>query len=95
MASVRDHGVTEGGDVFVRAAGMVIRVSDPRATRDLTRFFRERKYLAVERETGVVEVVPIASAGDRGDRGDRVRILQDLAAWRERNRGVEATPVDA
>jgi hypothetical protein len=92
MASVRDHGVMEGGDVFVRAAGMVIRVSDPRAARDLTRFFRERKYLAVERETGIVEVVPIASAGDRGD---RVRILQDLAAWRERNRGVEATPVDA
>ncbi len=77
--------------MFVRAAGMVIRVNDPGGARDLTRFFRERKYLAVEREPGVAEVVPISSAGEHADRS---RILRDAAAWRERNPGVEATPLE-
>ena len=70
---------------------MLIRVSDPEAARNLTRFFRNRKYLAVERETGVVEVLPIASAGERAD---RLRIVRDTAAWREQNPGVETTPLE-
>ena len=77
--------------MFVRAAGMLIRVSDPRAARDLTRFFRIRKYLAVDRETGVVEVLAIASAVERAD---RLRILRDAAAWRQQNPAVDATPVE-
>jgi hypothetical protein len=70
---------------------MQIQISDPRAAKDLTRFFRSREYLAVERTKGVLEVVPIQAVGQRADRR---RTLRDLAEWAAANPEFEATPMD-
>ncbi len=69
---------------------MRIRLSDPRAAKDLTRFFRSRDYLAAQRGPNVVEVVPITAVSERAD---RARALRDLATWAEANPGVEAVPL--
>jgi len=69
---------------------MRIRLSDPRAAKDLVRFFRSRAYLAAERDPNVVEVVPINAVSQRAD---RARALRDLAEWSQANPGVDAVPL--
>jgi hypothetical protein len=69
---------------------MRIRLDDRSLSRDLVRHFRGRGYLAVERERGVVEVLPI-DASDARD--DRARTLADLAAWSRAHGGAGAAPL--
>ena len=76
--------------MLLRSGAMRIRISDPRAARDLVRFFRTRGYLAAARGPNVVEVVPIDSAGERAD---RARALGDLETWSEANPGIGAVPL--
>ena len=67
---------------------MQIQIDDPRRAQDLVRHFRSRGYLAVEREPGTVEVVPIeAEAEETG----RARTLADLAEWAGANEGATVT----
>ena len=68
---------------------MRIELTEPRATRDLVRFLRDRDYLAVEEPGGVVEVVPIQVVSELAD---RARTLRDLGAWLAQHPGVGATP---
>ncbi len=57
---------------------MRVHVNHPGSARALVRFYRTRGYLSVERSLGVVEAIPISSAGEAAD---RARLLADLDAW--------------
>ena len=70
---------------------MRLHITDPREARGLVRFFRRREYLAVERERGILEVVPINSLSDRSD---RLRTLRDLADWKAACPGVDVEPIE-
>ncbi len=70
---------------------MRIRVGDPQAARDLVRFLRRRGYLAVADAEGVVEAVPIESAGEAPD---RARTLRDLAEWSAATPARRPEPLD-
>ena len=64
---------------------MFLRLDDTSVTADLVHFLRERDYLAVATEPGVVEVVPINAASERGD---RLRLNGVLCEWRRAHRDV-------
>jgi hypothetical protein len=75
--------------VSIDAAAMHIRVDDRSRCRELVRYFRRSGFLAVERDPGVVEVVPIDA---RDEERDRRRTLAALAVWTRETRGGGATP---
>ena len=70
---------------------MRFRIEDPRAAKDLVRFFRRRDYLAVQADDGSIEVVSIQSVSERGD---RTRTLRDLDEWKAANPDVTVETLD-
>ena len=70
---------------------MQIQIDDPGRAKDLVRHFRSRGYLAVEREPGMVEVLPIETEAEETG---RARTLADLAEWAGANEGATVTARD-
>jgi hypothetical protein len=69
---------------------MRIRLEDHSRCKELVRHFRARGYLAVEREPGILEVLPIDAPDEERA---RTRTLADLEEWTRANDGVAATPL--